>query len=106
MAAIVEESTPLEIFEKARDRLVDGFGVLGVPIDKILVLIPAVSVAAGTSDFDEADAAFERIVQLQMTFALVVLSAEGHRAETDPGDFERAGAEPGAFAHGGAPVVH
>ena len=48
-----------EVGDEGGDWLVDGAGVLFVAVFDVAVLVPAVAVAAGGGEFDEADAAFD-----------------------------------------------
>ena len=49
-----------QIGDKGGDRLIDGFAVFTVPIDEIVVLVPAIAIAAGAGEFNEADAALHK----------------------------------------------
>lgn len=55
----VEQSELFEVGDEGSDRLVDGLAVLVVPVDEIIVLVPAIAISPGAGEFDEADATLD-----------------------------------------------
>jgi hypothetical protein len=51
----LEEAEFFQVGDKSRDRLIDRFTVFVVTIDKVAVLVPAITVSAGARQFDEAN---------------------------------------------------
>ena len=56
----VEKSEFFQIGDQGGDRLVDGFAIFTVTVDEIVVLVPAIAIAAGAGEFNEADAALHK----------------------------------------------
>lgn len=56
----VEKAEFFQIGDQGGDRLIDGFAVFTVTIDEIVVLVPAIAIAAGAGEFNEADAALHK----------------------------------------------
>ena len=76
----IEHAPGFKILNQPGDRLVDGHAVFIVPIHQILVLVPAVSVASGAGQFDEAHAPLDQTASDEALFAkgLVFLKVESN----------------------------
>ena len=68
---LVENAQFFQVGDEGGDRLIDGFTIFIVTIDEVVVLVPAIAVATGASEFDEANPAFDEAASEE------ALSAEG-----------------------------
>ena len=68
---LLENAQFFQVGDESGDRLIDGFTVFVVAIDKVAVLVPAITVATGAGEFDEANPAFDEAASEK------ALSAEG-----------------------------